>query len=77
MTTERCVKSGLRDAREQGFEAAADEAELVVELAVGVFEGVHLVLKALAFGPGGGVLAVQACLRGGVQADQLFEFLFE
>jgi hypothetical protein len=26
---------------EQGFEAAADEAELVVELAVGVFEGVH------------------------------------
>ena len=69
MTTERCVKSGLRDAREQGFEAAADEAELVVELAVGVFEGVHLVLKALALGPGGGVLAVQACLRGGVLAD--------
>jgi hypothetical protein len=34
-------------------------------------------LKALAFGLGGGVLAVQACLRGGVQADQLFEFLFE
>jgi hypothetical protein len=53
-------KSGLRDAREQGFEAAADEAELVVELAVGVFEGVDL-LKALAFGPGGGVLAVQPC----------------
>jgi hypothetical protein len=34
-------------------------------------------LKALAFGPGGGVLAVQPCLRGGVLADQLFEFLFE
>ena len=69
--------SGFRDAREQRFEAGADEAELVGEFAVGGLEGDDPLLQAAVFRHGSGVLAAQARLFGSVAIEQLFELLFE
>ena len=69
--------SGLRDASEQRFETAANQTELVGELAIGRFEGVDALLKTTVFRRGSGVVVHQPRLFGGVVADQLFELVFE